>query len=312
MTLGLATFLLNAGLFYLTDVIMDSFVIGSFASAFFGVFLLTLVNTLLGNLLQLGDDYSFYATMMNKFSALTRPKDVEKTVGGLIILQIDGLSYPSLKNAIRRGKLPFLGAMLKSRRSVVRKWFSGLPSKTSAVQAGIFYGDNYDIPGFRWYDKSAKRLITSSNAADMRAVDDRFGSSGEPLLQKGTVINSLLHGGAAKRILTVSTFSGKDLKEHRGSLEDFAIFSLHPYLYTRTFFLMIWDFLVDRVENLVDLIGRKKPKSSQRLLPRKRPRSSQRRLPGKTPRSPQRLLPGKTPRSPQRLLPQPTQSPSPR
>jgi uncharacterized membrane protein YvlD (DUF360 family) len=265
VTLGLATFLLNAGLFYLTDILVDSFVIETFGAALIGVFVLTFVNTLLGNLIQLGDDYSFYATMMNKFSALTGPKDAGHKGRGLIILQIDGLSYSSVKRAIQRGKMPYLGAMLKRRRYVIRKWFSGLPSQTSAVQAGMFYGDSFDIPGFRWYDKSAKRLVTSSNASDMRALDDRFDSTEAPLLKNGTVINSLLHGGAAKRILTVSAFSDKDLKQHRGSLEDFAIFSLHPYLYTRTFLLMIWDFIVDRFETTMDLIKRKRPKLTRSI-----------------------------------------------
>ncbi|MDH3216451.1 MAG: alkaline phosphatase family protein, partial [Candidatus Krumholzibacteria bacterium] len=55
------------------------------------------------------------------------------------------------------------------------------------------------------------------------------------------------------------------LKSHRGSLEDFAIFSLHPYLYTRTMLLMIWDFLVDRVEAVLDLVRRKKPKLTRSI-----------------------------------------------
>lgn len=259
-TLGLATFIFNTALFYLTDIVLDSFVIESFGSAFLGVLLLTLVNALLGSLMPLGDDYSFYATLMNKLSVLTRPKTAELGDRGMIVIQIDGLSYASLKRAIRRGKMPYLSAMLKGRRSIIRKWYCALPSQTSAVQAGMFYGDNYDIPGFRWYDKGEKRLVTSSSAADMKALDDRFADCDGPLLKNGTVINALIHGGAAKRILTMSAFSEKDLKHHRGSLEDFAIFSLHPYLYMRTFFLMVWDFLVDRVETAADVIRRKKPR----------------------------------------------------
>lgn len=260
ITLGLATFLLNAGLFYLTNALVSSFVIESFGAAIIGVFVLTLVNTLLGNLMQLGDDYSFYATMMNKFSAMTAPKNVDQADRGLIVFQIDGLGYQSLKRAVRRGKMPYLSALIKRRQSIVRKWFAGLPSQTSAVQAGMFYGDSYDIPGFRWYDKSSRRLVSSSNSTDMKALDDRFGASRTSLLENGTVINSLIHGGASKKILTVSALNERDLKYHRGSLEDFAIFSLHPYLYTRTFLMMVWDFIVDRVETTADLVRRKKPR----------------------------------------------------
>lgn len=265
VTLGLATLLLNAGLFYFMHILVGSFVIESFGAAVIGVLVLTMVNTLLGNLIQLGDDYSFYATMMNKFSAMTGPKDAEADVHRLVMLQIDGLSHATIKKAIRRGKMPYLSAMLKQRRWAMRKWFSGLPSQTSAVQAGLFYGDSFDIPGFRWYDKREQRLVTSSNAGDMKALDDRFGSVPNPLLKNGTCINSLIHGGAAKKILTVSAMSDKDLKQHRGSLEDFAIFSLHPYLYTRTMLLMVWDFLVDRAEAMMDLVRRKKPKLTRSI-----------------------------------------------
>jgi uncharacterized membrane protein YvlD (DUF360 family) len=263
-TLGLATLVLNAGLFYLTHLLVDSFVIASFATALIGALVLTLVNTLLGNLVRLDDDHSFYAKMMDRFSVLTGPKPVEGAGRGLIILQIDGLSYGSLKRAIQRGKMPYVGALLRRRRVAIRKWFPGLPAQTSAVQAGIFYGDSFDIPGFHWYDKTLGRMVTSSNSADMKALDDRF--AGRPsLLEGGTVINSLIHGGATKKILTVSAFSDKDLKHHRASLEDFAIFLLHPYLYARTFLLMIWDFVVDRFETTRDLVRGKKPKLTRSI-----------------------------------------------
>lgn len=264
-TLGLATLVLNAGLFYLTRLLVESFVIESFATALIGIFVLTLVNTLLGNLVRLDDEHSFYAALMDKLSVLTGPGRVKRGERGLVLLQIDGLSYRSLKRAIRRGRMPYLGAMLKRRRSTIRKWFPGVPSQTSAVQAGLFYGDSSDIPGFRWYDKKAERLVTSSNPADMKSLDERLGALRTSLLKNGTVINSLIHGGAAKRILTVSAMSEKDLKYHRASLEDFAIFSLHPYMYTRTFLLMIWDFLVDRFETLRDLVRRKKPKLTRSI-----------------------------------------------
>lgn len=259
VTLGLATLLLNAALFYFTDVLVQSLIIESFGAAVVGVLVLTAVNTALGNLIRLGDDYSFYAALMNRVSVWTSPARAERDERGLIILQIDGLSYQTLKEALRRGKMPFLNATIKRRRASIRRWFSGLPAQTSAVQAGMFYGDRFDIPGFRWYDKRAERLFTSSNSADMKSVDDRYAEVKNPLLKNGSCISSLLHGGASKKILTVSAMSERDLKQHRGSLEDFAIFSLHPYLYTRTIFLMVWDFIVDQAQTYLDLIQQKKP-----------------------------------------------------
>ncbi|UCH84794.1 MAG: phage holin family protein [Candidatus Latescibacterota bacterium] len=258
VTLGLATLALNAALFYIAHLIVNSFVIESFLAAVIGVLVLTLVNTLLGNILRLSDDYSFYATVMSKLSALTRPKRVEQHERGIVILQIDGLSYYSLKRALRLGKMPFLMDLLKRRKYAIRSLFSGVPSQTSSAQAGLFYGSAYDIPGFRWFDKKKRRLVVSSNSSDMSEIDDRFSSYPRPLLKNGTSVNSLIHGGASKRILTLSALGDKAIKEHRGELEDFAIFSLHPYLYTRTILFMIGDFLVDRYQAIKDLFRRKK------------------------------------------------------
>jgi uncharacterized membrane protein YvlD (DUF360 family) len=256
VTLGLATLALNAALFYLAHLMIASFVIEGFAAAVAGVVVLTLVNTFLGNVLQLTDDYSFYATVMDKFSAMTRRAEVEAGDRGIIVVQIDGLSHPNLKRALRKGRMPFLNDLVKRKRCALRSWFSGLPSQTSSVQAGLFYGDSYDIPGFRWYDKRERRLVVSSNSADMSAVDTRFSAHPSPLLRTGTCINSLIHGGASKRILTLSTFGERDIKSHRAELEDFAIFSLHPYLYTRMILLVIGDFIVDRIQATRDLIVR--------------------------------------------------------
>jgi hypothetical protein len=38
----------------------------------------------------------------------------------------------------------------------------GLPSMTSSCQAGIMFGDNDDIPAYRWYDKEQKKLYVSA------------------------------------------------------------------------------------------------------------------------------------------------------
>ena len=256
VTLGLATLAFNAALFYAAHFVVESFVIEGFAAALAGVLVLTLVNTLLGNVLRLSDDYSFYAVLMDKFSTMIRPSAAEQSDRGIVILQIDGLSYAALKRALRKGRMPFVNDLVKRRRYALRRFFSGLPSQTSSVQAGLFYGDGYDIPGFRWYDKTERRLVVSSNAADMSAVDERLAARRRSLLENGACINSLLHGGAAKRFLTLSSYEDRDIKKHRAELEDFAIFSLHPYLYIRTMLFVIGDFIVDRLQATVDILAR--------------------------------------------------------
>jgi uncharacterized membrane protein YvlD (DUF360 family) len=256
VTLGLATLAFNAALFYAAHFVIESFVIEGFPAAVAGVLVLTLVNTLLGNVLRLSDDYSFYAAVMDKFSTMVRRSEAERAERGVVILQIDGLSHAALKRALRKGRMPFVNDLVKRRRYALRRYFSGLPSQTSSVQAGLFYGDARDIPGFRWYDKAQGKLVVSSNAADMSAVDDRLAARGRSLLENGACINSLIHGGAAKRYLTLSSYEDRDIKKHRAELEDFAIFSLHPYLYIRTMFWVVGDFVVDRLQAAADVVAR--------------------------------------------------------
>jgi len=266
ISLGLTTLVLNGGLFYLIAALLNSFVIERFTGALIGMLVLTVVNTLLGNLFRLGDDYSIFSAMMDKWSKLTGPTQLPDTrERGLVIVQIDGLSHTTVKRAIDRGRMPFLATLLNRGDYTIKKWFCGLPSQTSAVQAGIFYGSSYDIPGFRWYNKQEKREIVSSNSSDVNEIDERLGKTGDSLLKDGTCINTLLHGGAGKKLLTLSVILERDFRRRIRELEDFAIFSLHPYLYNRAFLFLILDFLTDRLQSLLAVIRGRKPRIKRNI-----------------------------------------------
>lgn len=265
VTLGLTTLVLNSGLFYLLARLEASFVITSFPAALVGLFVLSIVNTLLANFYLPGDDYSFFARLMDKLSTWTKPKETDMAERGYVIIQIDGLSTSTLHKAINRGKMPFLGDMLHRRGYSLKTWYSGLPSQTSSAQAGIFYGYNFNIPGFRWYDKSRRKQVVSSNSADMNEIDERLTSSGDSILEGGTCINTLLHGGAKKKLMTLSVILEKDFRRRKGELEDFAIFSLHPYLYNRAIILLIWDFINDRFQAMLDFVKKRKPRVKRNI-----------------------------------------------
>jgi hypothetical protein len=81
------------------------------------------------------------------------PHEEEEGRRGFVIVEIDGLAYDYLRQAIRQGYMPYLARLLRERRLRLARWRCGLPSTTPASQAGILYGNNWDIPGFRWYDK---------------------------------------------------------------------------------------------------------------------------------------------------------------
>jgi hypothetical protein len=120
----------------------------------------------------------------------------------------------------------------------------GLPSQTSACQAGIMYGDNDNIPAFRWYDKEQGRLYVSNNFKDAAELNGRY-SNGQGLLREGTSINNLMAGDANKAILTMSMLLEGPEEVDRRSPEDMYLVFVNPYFFTRALVLTIWDILVE-------------------------------------------------------------------
>ena len=119
---------------------------------------------------------------------------------GLVIVQIDGLAEAVLREELAAGKLPTLARWVDSGTHRLVGWECAVPSMTSAVQAGLFYGDAGGIPAFRWYDKAAGTMFVSNHPPDARALDARLAAAGDGLLkEEGVTISSLLTGGAPVR-----------------------------------------------------------------------------------------------------------------
>ncbi len=61
---------------------------------------------------------------------------------GFVIVQVDGLAEPVLKNALRTGLMPFLSAWIRDGSHTVGSWEALAPSMTSSGQTGILHGNN--------------------------------------------------------------------------------------------------------------------------------------------------------------------------
>jgi hypothetical protein len=106
------------------------------------------------------------------------------------------------------------------------------------------YGDNYDIPAFRWYEKEQGRLYVSNNFKDAAEINGRY-SNGQGLLREGTSINNLMAGDANKAILTMSMLLDGPEEVDRRSPEDMYLVFVNPYFFTRSLVLTIWDIFVE-------------------------------------------------------------------
>jgi hypothetical protein len=158
------------------------------------------------------------------------------TEPGLLMVQLDGVSEPVLRWAVRAGNLPTIGRWLRAGTHAMRGWHTGLPSTTPASQAGILHGASQQVPGFRWYEKQDGRLIVSNRPRDAAMIERRF-SDGNGLLRDGGVsIGNAFSGDAVINLLTVShaALPGR-------SARGWAAFMASPFGFTRALVLGVGE-----------------------------------------------------------------------
>ena len=76
---------------------------------------------------------------------------------GLVLVQVDGLSFRRLQRALREGRMPFLSRLVGREGYRAQALCSGVPSSTPAVQAELFYGARTAVPAFEYFDRGAGR-----------------------------------------------------------------------------------------------------------------------------------------------------------
>ncbi|MHB8612844.1 MAG: alkaline phosphatase family protein, partial [Candidatus Dormibacteraceae bacterium] len=115
---------------------------------------------------------------------------------GLVILHIDGLGADSLEQALRDGDMPYTQALINSEGYVVHRYRCGVPSTTPFAQAGILYGDNSEIPSFRWWDRERRVIVQFGAGSTFNKVADKYFHGCMPLTQDGACIAACYPAGA--------------------------------------------------------------------------------------------------------------------
>jgi predicted AlkP superfamily pyrophosphatase or phosphodiesterase len=108
--------------------------------------------------------------------------------GGLVIIHVDGLAYHYLQQALAEGRMPFTQQLIRREGYEAARWRCGIPSTTPYIQAGLMFGDNRQIPSFRWWDKEAGRLIVFGGLSSFKYVSDKYFQGTAPLLANGAAI----------------------------------------------------------------------------------------------------------------------------
>lgn len=174
---------------------------------------------------------------------LGRPGVAQDQRRGFIIIQIDGLSHEHLIQAVAAGHMPHLGRLLASRRLLVSPWRCGVPSTTPAVQAGIMFGNRFDIPGFRWYEKDRGREIESKLPDSLRTMRARVSPGHPGILRGGSCYVSMFDGDAEVAVFTLSTLHRQRFFESVRGIGLFLLFLLSPFRMMRVSWLTMMGYL---------------------------------------------------------------------
>ncbi|WP_255307942.1 phage holin family protein [Streptomyces marincola] len=149
-------------------------------------------------------------------------------VPGLVFLQLDGIGYRRLVDAIEgeRPEMPTVAALCATTHRLT-PWYTDWSSQTGAAQLAILHGSNEDVPAFRWYEKETDEVIVSNRPSSAAELQRRaVGRSGSPglLAQDGASRGNLFTGGAgqAALVLSIAARRGRGQRSRAGY---FAYFS---------------------------------------------------------------------------------------
>ncbi len=240
---ALTALLLNVVVLFAAAALVPGVHIAGIGAGTALAFALTGVNAAFTAALSIDDDDAYYRNVVKR-AARRATTHGDISTPGTVIIQIDGLAEPILREALADGRMPALQSWLDRGSHRLVAWNCGVPSMTPASQAGILHGNNANIPAFRWYEKDAQRLIVANHPVDARWLDGRQ-TTGHGLLRDGGASNSnILTGEAAHVALTQA-----GLVDERGRLrirtDDFYGYLINPYNLYRTFVGMVGEVLLE-------------------------------------------------------------------
>src|SRR5512136_2645313 len=235
-------FLVNAIAILLVARVLPDFHINGLLSAFIAGLVFSLINTIITGVISVDDEDSFYQGVVERLAARQTYKEKDLSTRGLVMMEIDGLSYHHIQKALKDGYMPNLQKMIDEEGYVLSPVDCGLPSQTSSCQAGIMFGDNYDIPAFRWYDKDLQKLFVSGKDAGL--IDERYAKGGG-LMRGGSSINNLLAGDAEKSIMTAANLKTGTPEEKKRRAEDIYLLALNPYFLMRVIVLFLGEVILE-------------------------------------------------------------------
>ncbi len=236
------SFFSSAIMLLITARVLPGFEVANIVTALIAGVILGIIHAIISSIVYANDDDSFYQGIIERMARRQSFAGPIEQTQGIVVLEIDGLSYHHIHKAIDEGYMPTIKHLIEERGYELSRIDCGLPSQTSACQAGILFGDNFDIPSFRWLDKSTGKLyVSSSDAAELNA---RY-AKGHGLMRGGSSINNMLTGDAEKSLFTFATLFGGTPEDQRRRSQDIYLLTLNPFFVTRMAALYIGDVILE-------------------------------------------------------------------
>ncbi len=246
LSFGLLTLVINAVIVSIAALVVPGLHIAEFATGMVVALGLSVVNTVAASLLAFNDEDSVYRNIVRRIARHRHPM-LEGAPPGIIFLEIDGLAFETLARATRDGHLPTLAGWVRSGSHRVLRWDCGVPSQTSSSQAGILFGNNFDIPGFRWYEKPAGQMVVSNEPSHAAHIEQRVSRGAGLLRLDGLSVCNMFTGDAEKSVATISTFSSPARQVRKTSSLYFSYY-VSPYNFTRALVLVLREIAIERWE----------------------------------------------------------------
>ena len=259
MTIGALSLVINGFSIFLLSRFSKSLEVSSIWVGILATFVFAILNIILQVLLPIDDDVIYYNSISQNIQSKRQTRSKDK---GIVMLEIDGLSYPRLLHAVEKGYMPFIKEQLESGNYTVRPYDCGIPSQTSSCQAGIMFGKNENICAFRWYDKAKHKVFSSNNPGNANEIEKMLFPDGKPMgiLDNGISVNNIISGNAEENILTISQLLPKNKEEQKKRDKDLYLLAIRPYLLTKSLILTVVDAGSEVISYFWDCIRGKKPR----------------------------------------------------
>ena len=201
LTFGLGSLILNGILLEIFAPLFDITIEGW--AVILAPLAMAFITTSLSAALTIDDDSSYYRSVYR--DAKKKRKGETKKYPGLIIVEIDGLAYDVLKEALDKGLMPTVKSMIDDGTHTLRKWETDLSSQTGASQAGILHGNNTDITAFRWIEKpNNNQMMQCSGVSNVKTLEERISNGDGLLVENGASRSNLFSGDTDNVIFTFS------------------------------------------------------------------------------------------------------------